>query len=90
MAICAVGCRASFVDPTVPEGGSEHSAWTHHFLFGSIASSHVDVRDVCVSGRARRVETGGDALTVLVGVASLGIYTPREVRITCGPDRQSK
>lgn len=76
------GCfRATMIDDRLPEG-PRHEAWTDFFLFGLVGEEELDVRTYCPSG-AVEVRTGGNVGTVLVTVATLGIYAPRKVYIRC-------
>lgn len=61
--------------------------WLHTYAFGAIGGGDVDVRDVCASGEARELSVGSTWATLGVSVATLGIYTPREVRVSCAPLR---
>ncbi|MCA9599720.1 MAG: hypothetical protein KC776_40710 [Myxococcales bacterium] len=76
------GCAATFSDPRVAAGES-HTEWNHFFLFGSVGHAVVDVRDVCPTGRAHEVSSGENVLTLGVSVVTLGIYTPRKVKVVC-------
>jgi hypothetical protein len=76
------GCSATFSEPAVAPG-ERHSRWTSSFLYGSVGRAEVDVREVCGCGRAREVESGANALTIAISVATLGIYTPRRLLVTC-------
>ncbi len=76
------GCfKATFINPTVVPGET-HEEWTDFFLGGVVGTEDFDVRDFC-PGEAAMVATGGDFLTGLVSVATLGIYVPRKVYVTC-------
>lgn len=61
--------------------------WLPTYAFGAIGGGDVDVRDVCASGKARALSVGSTWSTLSVSVATLGIYTPREVRVSCVPLR---
>lgn len=61
------------------------SLWLHAYAFGAIGGGDVDVRDVCASGKARELSVGSTWGTLSVSVATLGVYTPREVRVSCAP-----
>ena len=55
------------------------------YLFGSIGGGDVDVRDLCVSGRAESLAVSSSLGTIGVSVATLGVYTPRLVKVRCAP-----
>lgn len=83
------GCyRITFVDRSVTPG-VEHDEWTDFFLFGLVGHERVEVSRFCPSGEVAMVRTGGNFGTGLVGVVTLGIYTPRKVYVTCGAGKRS-
>ena len=57
--------------------------WEHYFLFGFIGEKTVDVRDYCEKGAVTVVSLSDDVATIAVTVATLGIYVPRRLTITC-------
>lgn len=83
-ALC--GCHATFRDPSVP-AGRQHAAWAKFYLAGVVGHERIDIRDYCPSGRVHEVETAEDAQTLVLTVVTLGIYAPRRVFITCGPEK---
>jgi hypothetical protein len=85
--LCALalgGCyKATFIrDPDVVRG-EEHDQWTSFFVFGLVGEQSLDVHQFCPDGRVAEVQTGGNFLTGLVSVVTIGIYTPRKVYVTC-------
>jgi len=81
----ASGCyRVTVVDNPTP-GATEHSEWTHFFLFGLVGEAAVDAREEC-AGSPVEIGREEDALTALVSVATAGIYTPARVTIECARD----
>ena len=83
------GCaRATIREPELAPQGT-HRAWTHTFLWGLVGDSEVDVRYYCPAKPAR-VKTGGDAASTLIGLATLGIYLPRVVTVTCSAPRAAQ
>ncbi len=64
---------------------NEYRAWVNGFVYGAFGSHDLDVRDVCASGRARQVDVEHSAGTVLATAFSLGLYTPRQIRVRCLP-----
>ena len=83
ISLAASGCyKATFGDPSaVP--GIEHDRWTDFFVFGLVGDEVVDIQEFCPDGRAAEVRTGGNFPTVLVGLLTIGIYTPRKAYVTC-------
>jgi hypothetical protein len=85
--LCALalgGCyKATFIrDPDVVRG-EEHDQWTNFFIFGLVGEQDLDVHQFCPGGRIAEVQTGGNFLTGLVSLVTIGIYTPRKVYVTC-------
>ena len=66
---------------------SVRSVWVPAYVFGAFGGGDVDVRDYCASGSADEVWIGSSWATLGVSVATLGIYTPREVRLRCASKR---
>src|SRR5690606_24645778 len=56
--------------------------WTATYLFGLIPAAEISTVAQCPNGVAV-IETQQTFLNGLVGVVTLGIYTPQTVRITC-------
>ena len=56
--------------------------WTATWLWGLVPADQISVVSQCPSGVAT-VETQQSFANGLVGLLTLGIYTPQEVRVTC-------
>lgn len=56
--------------------------WTATWLWGLVPAEEINVTSQCPSGVAT-VETQQSFLNGLVGGLTLGIYTPRDVKVTC-------
>jgi hypothetical protein len=56
--------------------------WTATYLFGLVPATAINTAAQCPNGVAI-VETQQTFINGLVGVLTLGIYTPQTVRITC-------
>jgi hypothetical protein len=52
------------------------------WLWGIVPAKPIDVRETCKSGVAQ-VETEQSFVNGLVGVVTIGIYTPQRLRVTC-------
>ena len=52
------------------------------WLWGIVPAKPIDVRQECPSGVAK-VETEQSFVNGLVGVVTLGIYSPQHLRVTC-------
>ncbi len=73
-------CTATACGAHRPRG---RVAFMQSYVLGTLGDRELDVRDVCPSGWARRISVSPTPLTVLAGIVTLGLYTPREVVITC-------
>ena len=60
-----------------------HDHWLSGYVFGIWGKSELDVRDDCPDTGAASVRIGATWTTLAVSVVTLGIYTPREVRVQC-------
>lgn len=76
-------------------GEETYSKWGHHFVFGIIGESNVDVRQVCPSGNATikdEMSFVNGLIAVFIGI----IYAPTTVTVWCdlggggNPDVASK
>ena len=56
--------------------------WVATWIFGLVAADEIDVRKECPSGVAV-IETEQSFANGLVGVLTIGIFTPQHVKITC-------
>lgn len=56
--------------------------WTATWLWGIVPASPIDVTNNCPGGIAT-VETKQTFMNGLVGALTLGIFTPRDVKVTC-------
>jgi hypothetical protein len=83
------GCyRVTAIDGAA-DRAVERTRWAHFFLFGTVGDEQFDVRRIC-RGPAPTIRTSGDVLTTAVGVLTFGIYTPRQVTLTCAPTQASR
>lgn len=75
----AIGCSAT----GHPPASAPRAHWVSGYIFGLCGQAELDVRDDCPKSGAKAVRVGGTWSTLLVSVATLGMYTPREVQVTC-------
>lgn len=82
--LCASGCyKATFYKNATVTKGEEREQWSDFFVFGTVGTERIDVKQFCPTGDVAVVRTGGNFATGLVGVVTIGIYTPRKVYVTC-------
>jgi hypothetical protein len=74
------GCASNARTPETP-----HRHWAPAYVFGIWGKADLDARDDCPTSGAADVFIGPTWQTILVSVGTLGMYTPREVRIRCRP-----
>jgi hypothetical protein len=84
------GCyKATFVeDPADLEREPTHEEMTDHYVFGIVGDHDYDASRVCKHG-ASVVRTGGNGVTGVITVATLGIDSPRKVYVTCAEKRSA-
>ena len=59
-----------------------HEPWANSWIAGLVPPSTVETAEKCPSG-VSKVETQRSFLNGLVGVLTIGIYTPMEIKVTC-------
>jgi hypothetical protein len=57
--------------------------WVPGYVFGLWGKAELDVRDDCPVTGADSVRIGVTWSTLLVSLLTVGMYTPREVRVQC-------
>jgi hypothetical protein len=57
--------------------------WVPGYVFGLWGKAELDVRDDCPTTGADNMRIGVTWSTLLVSVLTIGMYTPREVRVQC-------
>ena len=65
-----------------PAGTVQETAFVSTWLWGIVPAKPIDTRLTCPSGVAK-VETEQSFVNGLVGVVTLGIYTPQRLLVTC-------
>lgn len=81
-----VGCRQTLLvaaPQSVAPAYARQVTWSNHFFYGFVGRRQVDLRDHCQDGTVERVELSSTAATVALTIATLGIYCPRRVTVTC-------
>jgi hypothetical protein len=78
------GCtKVTYVNPRLPPVGATAEQTGHFFLFGLVGTAIVPAYQACPHGVAtvQSKFTLGDEV---LGLLTLGIYTPRTYEIVCG------
>jgi hypothetical protein len=60
-----------------------HDHWLSGYVLGIWGKTELDVRDDCPDTGAASVLVGATWTTLAVTIVTLGMYTPREVRVRC-------
>lgn len=83
LGLVLTGCYHQVVQTGRPPGPTVvKKPWTATWLWGLVPATPIDVTRDCPSGVAT-VETKQTFLNGLVGALTLGIFTPRDVTVTC-------
>jgi hypothetical protein len=83
LALLLTGCYHQVVRTGAPPGDVVvERPWTATYLFGLVPATAINTAAQCPNGVAI-VETQQTFVNGLVGVLTLGVYTPQTVRITC-------
>lgn len=84
IAVIAMGaCYHATIDTgRAPNGVTVSKLWANSFIYGLVPPAVVETASRCPNGIAR-VETQLSFLNQLVGIITLGIYTPMEVQVAC-------
>lgn len=83
LALLLTGCYHQVVRTGAPAGNVViERPWTATYLLGLVPATAISTAAQCPAGVAV-VETQQTFVNGLVGVVTLGIYTPQTVRITC-------
>lgn len=82
--VATAGCFHQVVQTgATPAPTTVEHAFVATWLWGLVPAEPIDVRKSCPSGVAT-VETQQSFINGLVGALTLGLYTPQEVKVTCG------
>ena len=59
-----------------------HEPWANSWIVGLVPPNTIETAEQCTSG-VSKVETQRSFLNGLVGILTIGIYTPLEIKVTC-------
>jgi hypothetical protein len=89
LAVCLGGCFHQVIDTGRPRGMIVvDRPWVSTWLWGLVAATEVDVSTECPAGPALIV-TEQSFANGLVGLVTLGIYTPQHLTVTCAAGMSS-
>jgi len=78
-----LGCYHAIVETELqPSAQTIDVPWASAWIFGLVAPKTVETAQECSNGVAR-VETELSFVNQLVGILTLGIYTPMHISVTC-------
>lgn len=78
-----IGCyHATIETGMTPSTTVIHESFAASWIYGLVPPNTVATAEKCVDGVAR-VETQLSFVNQLVGILTLGIYTPMEIKVTC-------
>lgn len=86
IAVClsAVGCYHATIETSLnPNGETITQKWASCWIFGLVPPKTVEAAAQCPNG-VSKVETQQSFLNGLVGMLTIGIYTPMEIVVECG------
>lgn len=88
--VCATSCwKHTFtVGAGAVDGQQVYKKWHHHFLFGLIGDTNVEVEKVCSSGNAT-IKDQHSFLNGLIQAVTFGIYGPTTVKVYCDDGKQA-
>jgi hypothetical protein len=79
----AAGCyHATIETGAAPSTQTVERKWASGWIYGLVPPSTVNTKEKCANGVAK-VETQQSFANQLVGLLTLGIYTPMDIRATC-------
>jgi Bor protein len=83
LVLSSAACFHQIVNTGLPAGTTTvNRPWTSTFIYGLVPAKDINVMRECPNGIAT-VETQQSFANGLVGLVTLGIYTPQDVRVTC-------
>jgi hypothetical protein len=74
----APGCAAS-----APAPAPAQRFWANRYAWGTLGQHGFDARDLCGDAVPEELEVVATPTTVLLSIATIGVYTPQEVRVRC-------
>jgi hypothetical protein len=85
-ALCLTGCHQT-IQLVPPNRATEvpirQVSWSNHFVLGFVGREVIETRDYCPGFVVQSMKLESTVPTVLVGLATLGMYVPRRLVVTC-------
>ena len=79
----SAGCYHATIDTGLPPSGQEiNQNWASGWIYGLVPPATVNTAAECPNG-VSRVETQQSFVNQLVGLLTLGIYTPMQINVRC-------
>lgn len=90
LGILTVGCYHATVNTGLnPSAQTYTESFASSWVYGLVPPSTVEAAEHCPNGVAR-VETKLSFVNQLVGIITLGIYTPMNIQVTCAGGSQAQ
>jgi hypothetical protein len=79
----ATGCyHATIETGASPSAQTVEKKWASGWIYGLVPPSTINTKEKCPNGVAK-IETQQTFVNQVVGILTLGIYTPMDIRATC-------
>ena len=89
--LLSAGCYHASIESGMKPGNNKiEEEWASGWAWGLVGPQPIEAQSKCTSGLSK-VETEHSFLNGLVGVVTLGIYTPMHLTVTCagGPTAEA-
>jgi len=82
--LLSAGCYHASIESGMKPGSDKiEKDWAAGWAWGLVGPEPIQAKSTCTSG-VSKVETEHSFLNSLVGILTLGIYTPMHLTVTCG------
>jgi hypothetical protein len=80
-----IACYHATIETGLPASTTViHEKWASGYLWGLVPPHVVTAAVACPQSKIASVETQHSFLNQLAAIVTLGIYTPIEIKVTCG------
>ena len=81
--LATTGCfHATIETGAAPSTQTVEKKWASGWVYGLVPPSTIETKEKCPNG-VSKVETQQSFANQLVGLLTLGIYTPMDIRVSC-------